>query len=63
MKIIEDRYMSGSTIIASQLPNNDWHAFIGDQTIADAVRDRLFHIAHKFELKGGSIRKKTEMVD
>lgn len=55
--------MSGSTIIASQLPNNDWHAFIGDQTIADAVRDRLFHIAHKFELKGGSIRKKTEMVD
>jgi len=63
MEIIEDRYMTGSTIIASQLPVKDWHAFIGDPTIADAVCDRLFHIAHKFELKGGSMRKKSESID
>jgi len=63
MEIIEDRYMTGSTIIASQLPIKDWHAFIGDPTIADAVCDRLFHIAHKFELKGGSMRKKAENID
>jgi DNA replication protein DnaC len=63
MEIIEDRYMTGSTIIASQLPIKDWHAFIGDPTIADAVCDRLFHVAHKFELKGGSMRKKTEIID
>lgn len=55
--------MSGSTLIASQLPIKDWHAFIGDPTIADAVCDRLFHVAHKFELKGGSMRKKTELID
>lgn len=63
MEIIEDRYMTGSTIIASQLPVKDWHAFIGDPTIADAVCDRLFHVAHKFELKGGSMRKKSENID
>ena len=63
MEIIEDRYMTGSTIISSQLPIKDWHAFIGDPTIADAVCDRLFHVAHKFELKGGSMRKKQENLD
>jgi DNA replication protein DnaC len=63
MEIIEDRYMTGSTIIASQLPTKDWHAFIGDPTIADAVCDRLFHVAHKFELKGDSMRKKLENID
>jgi len=63
MEIVEDRYMTGSTIITSQLPLKNWHAFIGDQTIADAVCDRLFHIAHKFELKGDSMRKKAENLD
>jgi len=63
MEIVEDRYMTGSTIISSQLPIKDWHAFIGDPTIADAVCDRLFHVAHKFELKGGSMRKKQENID
>ena len=63
MEIVEDRYMTGSTIITSQLPLKDWHAFIGDQTIADAVCDRLFHVAHKFELKGDSMRKKAENLD
>ena len=63
LEIIEDRYMVKSTLIASQLPIKDWHAFIGDPTIADAVCDRLFHVAHKFELKGGSMRKKTEIID
>lgn len=57
LELVEDRYMSGSTVITSQLPLKDWHVFIGDPTIADAVCDRLFHVANKFELKGGSMRK------
>lgn len=63
LEIIEDRYTIGSTIIASQLPIKDWHAYIGDPTIADAVCDRLFHVSHKFELKGGSMRKKQKNID
>lgn len=57
LEVIEDRYLSRSTIITSQLPLKNWHEYIGDSTVADAICDRLFHIAHKFELKGGSMRQ------
>jgi len=60
MEVIEERYMTGATIIAGQLPLKDWHEFIGDPAMADAILDRLFHVAYKFELKGGSMRKPNE---
>ncbi len=63
LEIVEDRYMTGSTIITSQLPLKDWHEFIGEPTTADAICDRLFHVAHKFELKGSSMRIKSEKFD
>lgn len=59
MEMIEDRYMTGSTLIASQLPLSDWHHAIGDPSVADAICDRLFHHAFTFELKGDSLRKST----
>jgi len=57
LEIMEDRYEIQSTIIASQLPLENWHDAIGNQTIADAVLDRLVHNAYKLNLKGGSMRK------
>jgi len=57
LEVVEDRYNTGSTIIASQLPVNHWHEIIGDPTIADAILDRLVHNAHKITLKGKSMRK------
>lgn len=63
LEIIEDRYTASSTIITSQLPLKDWHDYIGDPTIADAICDRLFHVSHKFEMKGGSMRKKQKNID
>lgn len=57
-EVLEDRYSSSSTIITSQLEPNDWHSFIGDETIADAICDRLVHNAHRFKLSGESMRKK-----
>lgn len=62
MEVIEERYMTGSTIIAGQLPLKDWHEFIGEPAMADAILDRLFHVAYKFELKGGSMRKNQEKI-
>ena len=44
-------------MVTSQLPIDNWHAHIGDPTIADAVLDRLVHSAHRLELKGASLRK------
>lgn len=58
LQILEDRYGTKSTIIASQLPINNWHQYIGESTIADSIMDRLSANAHRFNLKGESLRKK-----
>ena len=57
LEVMEDRYATSSTIITSQLDPKDWHPIIGDETIADAVCDRLVHNAHKVKLVGESLRK------
>ena len=61
LEVIEDRHGIGSTIVASQLPIENWHDHIGDPTIADAILDRLIHNAHRINLKGGSMRKKSRL--
>jgi DNA replication protein DnaC len=58
LQVLEDRYGKRSTIITSQLPVNKWHQFINEPTLADAIMDRLSGSAHRFELKGESMRKK-----
>lgn len=56
-EILEDRYSVSSTIITSQLDPSDWHSFIGDDTLADGICDRLVHNAHRLDLEGESMRK------
>jgi hypothetical protein len=36
-----------------------WHQMIGEPTIADAILDRIIHNAHRIELKGDSMRRKS----
>jgi DNA replication protein DnaC len=60
-EILEDRYSVSSTIVTSQLDPEEWHAFIGDETLADAICDRLVHNAHRLKLNGESMRKKRGM--
>ncbi|MEJ7770210.1 MAG: IS21-like element helper ATPase IstB [Chitinophagaceae bacterium] len=58
MEIIEDRHASAATIIASQLPVANWYDVIGEETIADAILDRMVHTSYRIVLKGESLRKK-----
>ena len=58
MELIEDRHGKGALIITSQVPVSKWHDVIGEQTIADAILDRIIHNAHRIELKGESLRKR-----
>lgn len=58
MEIIEDRHGKRSTIIASQLPVSAWHEVITEQTIADAILDRMVHNSLRVDLKGESMRRK-----
>jgi DNA replication protein DnaC len=58
LEICDERYLTRSTLLASQLPVAKWHAQIGDSTVADSILDRLVHGAHRLELQGESMRKK-----
>ena len=35
---------------------------LGEQTVADAIMDRIIHHAHRLEIKGESLRKKSTKV-
>ena len=58
LEVLEDRHGSRSTVATSQLPIDEWHAVIGDPTLADAILDRLVHTAYKINLRGESMRKR-----
>lgn len=57
LEVIDDRDSAHSTVLASQIPIDKWHDYLGDPTIADAISDRLLHGAHRVVLKGPSRRK------
>lgn len=57
MDIIDDRYDQASTIVASQIPVEMWYDAIGEQTVADAVMDRIVHSSIRIVLFGESLRK------
>jgi DNA replication protein DnaC len=59
LEVMEDRYGRRSTVVTSQLPIANWHEWLGDPTVADAVLDRLVHNAYKLDLRGNSRRKET----
>lgn len=63
MEVIEDRHDRRSTLIASQLPIESWHDYIGEATLADAILDRLLHGAHRLNLTGESMRKERASLD
>lgn len=63
MDIIEDRHGKHSTLIAGQVPVAAWHDIIGDETMADAILDRIVHNVHHIELNGESLRKKRKVAE
>lgn len=57
MEIMDDRHGTASVAIISQLPTEQWYETIGDNTLADAILDRIMHNAHRIKLRGESMRK------
>ncbi|WP_222840316.1 ATP-binding protein [Echinicola rosea] len=58
---LPSRYEKSSSIIASQIPVSQWHGTIGDDSIADAVLDRLVSSSHKIEMEGESMISKKKL--
>lgn len=57
LEIFDDRYDRRATLITSQLPIDQWHSYLGDRTLADAILDRLVHNSYRLALKGESMRR------
>lgn len=57
-EIIEARNQLSSTIITSQLPVKDWYDYLQNNTIADAILDRIVNSSHRVFLDGDSLRPK-----
>jgi DNA replication protein DnaC len=57
LEIIESRVDLSSIIITSQLPVSQWYDYLNNDTVADAILDRIVHSSHRIELKGTSMRK------
>ena len=56
-EVIESRCKERSTIIAGQIPVEEWHQFILDPTVADAIIDRVIYTSHRIKIDGDSMRK------
>jgi DNA replication protein DnaC len=59
LELLDDRVGTRATLITSQLPIENWHDYIGDPTLADAILDRLVHSAHKIHIEGETMRKRV----
>lgn len=57
LELLDDRVGTHSTIVLAQMPVKEWHAFINDPALADAILDRLVHSSMKIALKGESMRR------
>ncbi len=62
LEILDDRYGRSSTLVATQIPIEDWHDRLPDPTLGDAILDRLVHNAYRLELKGESMRKTRSLL-
>jgi DNA replication protein DnaC len=57
LEVVEERAQRRSTLVASQLPVEAWHAAMADPTLAEAILDRILQASHRIALKGPSLRK------
>jgi DNA replication protein DnaC len=61
LEVLEDRYVSRSTIMTSQLSPERWHDYLGDPTLADAICDRVLHHCVTVSIRGESYRLKEKV--
>lgn len=62
LDLIEKREKAGSLIITSQFDFDLWHDAIGEETIADALLDRVAPLSHKIVLTGDTHRATSGLI-
>lgn len=55
-KLMEERYRRHSTIITTNLDYGEWHNFLGNKAMVDALLSRLRHYCHTIRIEGAELR-------
>jgi DNA replication protein DnaC len=55
-KLMEERYRQHATIITTNLDYEEWHNFLGNKALVDALLSRLRHQCHTVRIDGPSLR-------
>ncbi len=58
-RLMEDRYRSKATIITTNLDYDEWHNFLGNKPLCEALLSRLRHACHTVRIDGPTLRDPT----
>jgi DNA replication protein DnaC len=56
-KLMEERYNRRATIITTNLEYEEWHEFLGNRSMVEALLSRLRHHCHTVRIDGPSLRE------
>lgn len=56
-KLMEERYNRRSTLITTNLDYDEWHQFLGNRPMVEALLSRLRHHCHTLKIEGPSLRE------
>jgi DNA replication protein DnaC len=55
-KLMEERYTKKPTVITTNLDYEEWHSFLGQRSMVEALLSRLRHRCHTVKIDGPSLR-------
>ena len=58
-RLMEERYRRKPTIVTTNLEYDEWHNFLGNKPLCDALLSRLRHQCHTVRIDGPSLRDQT----
>lgn len=56
-KLMEERYNRRATLITTNLDYDEWHEFLGNRSMVEALLSRLRHHCHTIRIDGPSLRQ------
>ena len=56
-KLMEERYHRHSTLVTTNLDYGEWHNFLGNKSMVEALLSRLRHYCHTVRIDGPSLRE------
>ena len=56
-KLMEERYNRHATIITTNLDYDEWHQFLGNRSMVEALLSRIRHHCHTLRIDGPSLRE------